>query len=344
MSFDTAAKSIDWIFKHKPQGASTVEISFIGGEPLLKFSLIKKIVEYVDQIYPQEKIIFSATTNGTLLDEEMKTWFSNNRDRFVLCLSLDGAPLSHNHNRCNSFGLIDTDFFINNWPTQSVKMTISDFSLSHLAENLKFIYSLGFRNIGGVNLFEGDFDWSSDEYIEQLIPQLEDLVHFYVEHDDYNVDQMLNLRLDSCEFKNKRRRKWCGIGEGTPLFDTDGKIYPCAFCTPMTFSSSQLKKILQTNFEDPNNFIDDDCFANCYLYPVCHYCAGANYLIRHEFKKRDKTRCKITKLITLYSADLQMKRIIKSPSKYPEPQRTQTIKAISKIRTLFLPEFAAYQK
>lgn len=344
MSIETAKKSIDWIFSHKPCTSSPIEISFIGGEPLLEFPLIKNVVEYVDSFYQKENVMFSATTNGTLLDDNMKDWFAKNKKRFVLCLSLDGAPLSHNHNRCDSFDKIDTSFFIENWPNQSVKMTISDYSLPHLAENIKFIFSLGFKNIGGVNLFEGDFDWSSEKYIQILIPQLEELVKFYTEHDDYNVDQMLNLRLDVCEFKNKRRRKWCGIGEGTPLFNTDGKIYPCAFCTPMTFDKQRLSTILKTNFADPDNFIDDDCFERCYLYPVCHYCAGANYLVRGSFKNRDKTKCRINKLIALYSADLQMKRILKSPEKYAEPQRTQTIRAINKIRQAFLSEFISYQK
>ena len=33
MSFDTACKSIDWIFSNIPENMKGVEVSFIGGEP-----------------------------------------------------------------------------------------------------------------------------------------------------------------------------------------------------------------------------------------------------------------------------------------------------------------------
>ena len=133
MSFDTAKKSIDWIFTHKPENTNGVEISFIGGEPLLKFKLIKNIIEYTENTYPNENFIFYATTNGVLITNKMKEWFYENRHKMVLGLSIDGTPDSHNFNRSNSFDLIDIDFFRNTWPNQGVKMTISEYSFYHLA-------------------------------------------------------------------------------------------------------------------------------------------------------------------------------------------------------------------
>jgi sulfatase maturation enzyme AslB (radical SAM superfamily) len=47
MDFETARRSIDWIFTHVPDYADAVEISFIGGEPLLEFPLIKEVTQYV---------------------------------------------------------------------------------------------------------------------------------------------------------------------------------------------------------------------------------------------------------------------------------------------------------
>ena len=339
MTIETAKNAIDWIFDHIPVGMSGVEIGFIGGEPLLEFELIKDIVVYTCSKERKDKYIFYATTNGTLLTDEVKAWFTAHKDCFVLGLSLDGAKETHNYNRSNSFDEIDIDFFLQNWPNQGIKMTLSEYSLHHLAENIKYVHSIGFKEIGGVNLFEGSFDWSHDEYIRLLVPQLNELVKFYVDNDTLALNQMFNKRLSLCEVKNRNRRKWCGIGNGANFFDIDGNMFPCPFVTPMTFTKNELSDIMKTDFTNDNNFINDDCFKNCYIYPICSTCAGANYLNNKTFKERDKRRCRIQKLISLFAADLQAKRIRKNPRIYDNDTLYHTIEAIKTIRALYLLEF-----
>jgi sulfatase maturation enzyme AslB (radical SAM superfamily) len=173
MSLEVAKECIDWIFNNVPNYAEQIEIDFIGGEPLLEFKLIKQIVNYTRTMYSDKKFIFFATTNGTLLDDESKKWFTSHKDCFVLGLSLDGDKETQDMNRSGSFDLIDIAFFVNNYQTQGIKLTISDFSLPRLAGNIKFLHSVGFHNIRGVNLAEGNkFDWSSNKYIIPLLSGL----------------------------------------------------------------------------------------------------------------------------------------------------------------------------
>lgn len=339
MSFETAKSIIDWIYEHCPDSVEKVGFDFIGGEPLLEFHLLKEVYQYACSKKWKVPLNFFATTNGTLLTEEAKSWFTAHKDSFILGLSLDGDRDTHNHNRCNSYDMIDTDFFLRNWPNQGVKMTLSDYTLPRLADNIKFIHSLGFKNIRGVNLAEGDFDWSDDKYIKILIPQLKELVEFYVESDRLVPNQMFDKPLYICEAKKREKRKWCGVGVGCPFFDVDGKMYPCAFITPMTFSNEEISDILKTDFTDDDAFIDDDCFNNCYIYPMCPTCSGANYLNNKTFKKRDKRRCRIQKLIVLFAADLQAKKIAKNPKQYDDNTLYYTIEAIKKIRSLYFGEF-----
>ena len=342
MSLDTAKRTIDWIFDNVPEGTERVGIDFIGGEPLLEFELIKEIVVYTASKKRPVPFSFFATTNGTLLSIEMKQWFINHKDCFVLGLSLDGTCDTHNHNRSQSFDKIDLDFFLKTWPDQGIKMTLSDYSLPRLAENIKFVHSLGFKRIRGVNLAEGDFDWSDDEYIKLLIPQLTELVDYYLENDGLLLDQMFDKHIEFCEVKSRERRKWCGIGTGCPFFDVDGKMYPCAFTTPMTFSREEIDDILNTDFSNHESFIDDECFEKCYLYPICPTCSGANYLNNKSFKIRDKRRCRIQKLVALFIADLQAKKIAKNPKIYDDNTLYFKIEAIKKIRELYLDEFQQY--
>jgi sulfatase maturation enzyme AslB (radical SAM superfamily) len=339
MSLGTAKKAIDWIFDNVPENMSDIEIGFIGGEPLLEFDLIKKVVQYTCSKERAEKYIFYATTNGTLLTEEIKSWFSARKDCFVLGLSIDGTRETHNHNRSNSFDDIDIGFFVDTWPNQGVKMTLSEFSLHSFAKDIKYLHSIGFKEIGGVNLFEGSTDWSQNKYIEVLIPQLSELVEFYVDNDTLPLNQMFNKHLDFCEASVRSRRKWCGVGNGTNFFDVDGEMYPCPLVTKMTFSEEALNNIMAIDFTDDDQFVDEYCYDKCYLYPVCPTCYGANYLNCNAINKRDKRRCRIQKLISLFVADLQAKRIKKNPDSFDKNKLFHTIEAIKKIRSLYLSEF-----
>lgn len=343
MTLDTAKIVIDRIFDIVPDDTSGVEINFIGGEPLLEFNLIKEIVAYTCSKDRKDKFLFFASTNGTILTNEMKDWFTKHKDYFVLGLSLDGTRETQNINRSNSFDKIDIDFFLSNWPFQGIKMTLSEFSLPRLSENIQFLHSKGFKEIGGVNLSEGNFDWSDDKYLKLLAPQLKELVEFYVENDMLALNQMFNKQLHHCEVK-KEKRKWCGTGTGCPLFEVDGKIYPCAFLSKMTFAENELSEISKIDFSNEENFLDIDCFDNCYIYNICPTCAGANYLVNKTFNKRDKRRCKIQKFISLFIADLQAKKITKKQYNYDAKTLYHTIEAIKKIRSLYLPEFDMYLK
>ena len=341
MTIKTAIKVIDWIFDNVPNEMNEVEITLIGGEPLIEFELIKEIVEYTCKKNPKYKYIFYASTNGTILTENMKKWFTEHKRCCCLGLSLDGTKDVHNYNRSDSYDKIDIDYFKKTWPYQSVKMTLSEYSLNHLAESIKYIHSLGFI-IKGVNQFEGNFDWDKDEYIKILCKQLAELVEFYVKNDSLVLDQMFDKNLFYCESKIKERKKWCGIGDGTPFFDIDGKKYPCNFITPMTFSDNQINEIINFNFENVDNFIDEDCFNNCYIYPICPTCAGSNYMTNRNFKNRIKTKCRIQKIIALFIAELQAKRIMKDESKYSSSTLYYTIEAIKKIRDLYYDEYKQY--
>jgi len=336
MSLETAKKAIDWIFDNIPDYSNGVEIGLIGGEPLLEIELIKDMVAYTRSKPQADNYVFFATTNGTLLTDREKEWFSSNKDCVVLGLSLDGTRETHNSNRCDSFDKLDFDFFLRNWHDQGVKMTLSEHSIKNLAENIKFIYSLGFTRIGGVNLYEGGFDWNRDEYIRILIPQLMELVEFYLENDTLSLDQMFDKKIRLCEAKDREKKAWCGIGTGTPFFDVDGRRFPCSFVTPMTFIETELAEIMKTDFTNQELFVDDDCFNNCYIYPICPTCSGANYLCNGTFKKRNKNQCRIQKLISVFIADLTARRIVKNPEMYDDNQRYHTIEAIKKIRELYL--------
>ncbi len=310
-------------------------INLFGGEPFLRFDFIKELCEWTwAQNWPQ-KYIFYADTNGVNLTEEIKIWTSQNKDRFIMLLSLDGTPQTHNFNRSNSFDLIDIDFFIKHWPKQGVKMTISEWRLENLANDIIYLHSKGLK-IKGANLAEGILIKDFDKKFEILMEQYRILVDWYVLHPDIPVAQIFDLNLSICESHKNIPIKYCGCGSpATKVIDIDGKEYPCTYFFPLSMSSSALKEIEKYDLSNNCLFINKDCLTNCYIYPICKGCYGDNFTTTGLLHKRSKQKCKLSKLRAVAVANLRAKQILLNrPSVLTKEERDEII-AIQKINTLF---------
>ncbi len=90
LPFKIAKTAIDYVMDIRdssPDINYPLTISFYGGEPLLNFSLISKVIEYIKNKYSDKKVRFGMTTNAMLLDKYLDFITSNN---FRLTISLDG--------------------------------------------------------------------------------------------------------------------------------------------------------------------------------------------------------------------------------------------------------------
>lgn len=307
-----------------------VEIDLFGGEPFLQFDLIKELCEWTWSQKWKAKYIFFATTNGTLIHGEVKDWLHKHKELFWCGLSLDGMPETHNKNRSNSFDKINIDFFKECWPEQTVKMTISQNSIETFADDIIYLHSLGF-NVTGSNFAEG-IDWSDERYLKIAFEQMEKLCEYYIEHPNIKPCPLINMRIAKCE-ENKTESKWCGCGELMAVYDTDGSKYPCTFFTPMTFTKEQLDSLKNIDFNDPRNFVDKECFDNCYLEPVCNCCYGANMLMNGKLNIRDKSKCELMKIRAVFSAALAAHKLQNDHEDNYE--NAMTAKAVVKIGELY---------
>lgn len=110
MSFDNTKVIIDylidiWKENHVPGVTSPVNIGFYGGEPLLNFALIKKVIDYLEgSVNVGKKFIYNMTTNGLLLNKHIEYLVRNN---FIITISFDGNEIGQSyrvdHSGCNSF-------------------------------------------------------------------------------------------------------------------------------------------------------------------------------------------------------------------------------------------------
>lgn len=89
MNWDVAKRAIDYTYAHCGE---KIAVTFYGGEPLVKFDLMKKCIEYSQSIMSGKELTFSFSTNLTLMTREIARYISSVNGCSVLC-SLDGPQV-----------------------------------------------------------------------------------------------------------------------------------------------------------------------------------------------------------------------------------------------------------
>lgn len=72
-------------------------IQFLGGEPLLEFGKIKKIINFAQNRRGKKELHFHLNTNGLLLNRENADFFQKNNT--LILISLDGSKKQHDKHR-----------------------------------------------------------------------------------------------------------------------------------------------------------------------------------------------------------------------------------------------------
>lgn len=313
-------------------------INFHGGEPFISFKKIKNLCEWAWlQNFP-EQFKFFATSNGTLIHEEIKEWLHHNRNKFVVGLSLDGNREMHNTNRSNSFDLIDLDFFVNSWPNQTVKMTISPKTIHSLADGIIFIHEKGFKKLSA-NLAEMT-DWSESSLLNVYRRELEKLSKYYLTHPDIERCSLFSVYFAG--LMHKEVRKWCGVGTDMEVIDVDGNKYPCHLFFEEVCGKEKSKQSHKIDFTNPLEYISEHC-RECRLLPICPTCYGSNYIERGHIGARDLSLCEFQKIRFSEVAKFEYNRIVNDTidvsqlsdkEKYERMRILEGIEYLSSVLTL----------
>lgn len=300
MDFDTAKRAILDVFDET--GFDGVSIQFMGGEPLLAFPLIKDVSEWLWSKNIKYLYSLFAATNGTLLNEDMKVWFTANKHRISLGLSFDGDVNTQNTNRSNSASLVDLDYFRDTWPESSVKMTISTDSLKYLCENVVFLEESGFTKI------KTDLAYMHGWTKQHLVlwnEQLSLLKNYYLDSNRDMHCSLFNTPIDAI-LSEERHAKRCSCGEEMSCVDWDGTIYPCQMFAPISMDSAMYNKLKDIDFADAENFQVQEC-RDCVLQSCCPGCAGCNLKFNGAINRINPFYCKAFMIQIFHTLDYQLK-------------------------------------
>lgn len=235
-----AFKALD-TFAAKIKDNGRLEVVLFGGEPLLNWSLAKKIIVYceesVKQKHPSLNLHYHATTNLGRLPNDFVKW-AHDYKITVLC-DVDGIKEVHNIHRPFKDGKPSFDKvcshikkLVTSGIPVSLRTTVTGMNEKHLLETTKL-----HKEIMGdssafvpVNLVNSDGDILPDN----MIPSLDQLCVSAQELYNSKEWKLSNLFPFSTYSGNispgHRSVVGCGAPYGnTPVVDVNGNIYPCIY-------------------------------------------------------------------------------------------------------------------
>lgn len=239
MTEQIADRVVEFIFRSPSQ---SLKVEFQGGEPLLNFPILQRIVERTSQLNSARKrdIEFVVCTNLTLLTQEMITYIREHN--LLVSTSLDGPADLHNHNRPGRSKPTHDTVVRNIRMLQeaiglsrvSALMTTTRASLDQPERIIDEYVRLGFRSIFLRILNPYGRAASPDAY------SVEEWLRFY----SRALDHILHLNYNGLSFREEYTaiilRKMltpygtgfvdlqspAALGIGVLVYDYDGNVYP----------------------------------------------------------------------------------------------------------------------
>ncbi len=269
MDFETAKNSIDYILSDDAFNSNNdkLKIQFTGGEPLLNFDLIEKVIKYCNKNYNDKNISYAVQTNGTLLNNESIEKIK--KLDLKIGVSIDGLEINDilrpyknkNKNKSKnkknkSSSTLDTlkgIYLLNSHNVPfGITTVITNKNLPFIKEFVEYLIALGVKSIS--------FDLLKVKKKEhlKLMPNEEEFNKILKELNNYPI-----------YIKNLQRRTnniYCFLNTGDLLFVNElGDIYPCPTLEGY-FYMGNINKI-KLNKENINIFKVkcNKCFAREYL-------------------------------------------------------------------------------
>jgi uncharacterized protein len=233
MSLETAKKIVDFGMAMATAG-EPLEFGFFGGEPFLRFALIKEIVAYVRQ-HEQSAISpvdFHVTTNGTLITPDILSFLKD--ENIGLCISIDGPPHIHDRNRRYRNGRGSSHTVIKNLGLAAatldkvqVNAVYGPESIESLVDSVNFFIDLEIPLIHlnpnittawddySMDFLAGSYQAVADAYIDSYQRGKEIAVNL--------IDSKIIVFLKQGYEMSDR----CGMGTTEWGFAPSGNIYPC---------------------------------------------------------------------------------------------------------------------
>ena len=247
MPLDVAYRAVDLA----PKLCNFITIVFTGGEPLLVFENIRRIIKY-----SQHRGIknFILVTNGVELDNKKVDFFVSNN--VAVTISIDGVPEAHNLNRPLPNGkttwrkvnkALDlftgyTEIFNKRVPDCfRLLLTFTPETISYLDKSIRYLINKSIGSKAMITLRPAMLPknrWKillrDKQMITTLNKQISQIANFYKER--FQQGRPFRFCINEClssgqsnlfQLSNFNKVPFCGAGVKRITISLDGKIFPC---------------------------------------------------------------------------------------------------------------------
>ena len=287
MSYEVGKRALDFLVENSGS-RHNLEVDFFGGEPLMNFDVVKKLVEYARSIEKEKNkhFRFTLTTNGVLVDDDVIEFA--NKEMSNVVLSLDGRKEVHDRYRVDYAGNGSWEKIVPKFQKFVKERGDKDYymrgTFTHanpdFLEDIKTMLDLGFTQLSMEPVVAAADDPSAltEEDKPIVEKQYEELAKLMLKRDKEGrpftfYHYMIDLKGGPCIYK---RISGCGSGTEYMAVTPWGDLYPChQFVGDEKFKLGDIyngvtNKSMQNEFASCNVYARPDC-ADCW---AKFYCSG----------------------------------------------------------------------
>ena len=292
MSFEVGKRALDFLIENSGTRRN-LEVDFFGGEPLMNFDVVKKLVEYARSIEKEKgkNFRFTLTTNGVLVDDDVIDFA--NKEMSNVVLSLDGRKEVHDRYRVDYQGRGSYDTIVPKFQkfvkARGGKNYYMRGTFTHanpdFLEDIKTMLNLGFTELSmePVVAAEGDEAALTEDDKPVVMKQYEELAELMLKRDKEGkpftfYHYMIDLAGGPCIYK---RISGCGSGTEYMAVTPWGDLYPChQFVGDEKFKLGDIwhgveNKEIQNEFASCNVYARSEC-RDCWSRLYCSGGCAAN--------------------------------------------------------------------
>ena len=322
--------------------ASSVNIEFQGGEPLLNFPVIRYIVLNAPLLLPGKSIQYSLVSNLALMTDEIAAFLKEHNVN--VSTSLDGPEDIHDQNRPAANGkgsfrdmLRGREVLSRHGVVAGAIETTTAIALKHPERVVQAYAENGFHHIflrpltrlGAAARHWDEIGYCPEEFLRFYWKALKEIIRLNQSGFpmiEYHASLFLSKMLNGKAKNYMELRSPCGAGIGQMAITAKGNVYTCdegrmvaetgdeAFCLGNVFTgdysswieSSGCKAVCSASLLET---LPGCC--DCVYKPYCGVCPVVNYAISGSLTHKHEDRCKI------YSGII---RILFSILKYRDPK------------------------
>lgn len=292
MSFEVGKRAMDFLIENSGTRRN-LEVDFFGGEPLMNFDVVKRLVAYARSVEKErgKHFRFTLTTNGVLIDDDVIDFA--NREMSNVVLSLDGRKEVHDRYRVDYAGNGSWEKIVPKFQklvqARQGKNYYMRGTFTHanpdFLKDIQTMLDLGFTELSmePVVAAHGDPAALTEADKEIVMQQYEDLARLMLQRDKEGrpftfYHYMIDLKGGPCIYK---RISGCGSGTEYMAVTPWGDLYPChQFVGDEKFKLGNIwdgveNHAVQAEFAGCNVYAREEC-RDCWARLYCSGGCAAN--------------------------------------------------------------------